>query len=165
MAGTDQYFESTLAEAKPKNCTFCGHVNLVESNCCHSCGHALGFSRAEEFGDPEADSPEDETIMVIKSRSGPRRYRLVMLTDNGSDPHCFEIRDGSVIGRTQGDIQVRNGHVSRRHCTFAVRNDRLYLTDLNSTNGVFLRIRNAVQIDPPAELLMGHTVFRVVRKN
>lgn len=163
MTESDQNFESTVA--KQIECTICGQVNSVVSDHCHSCGHALGLSNTEGFAEAEADFPEDETIMVIKSRSGPRRYRMVMLANDAGDPQCFEIKDGSIVGRSHGDIQLRNGHISRRHCAFSIRNDRLYLSDLKSTNGVFLRVRDSVQIDPPAELLMGRTVFRVVRKS
>lgn len=165
MANKDQNFKSRLASAGQTDCSICGHSNSLDSRQCQSCGHPLDTSNTEQFPNLRSEQTEDDTIMVIKNRSGPKRYRLVMLSDNGDDQQSFEIKEDSIIGRSQGDILISNGHISRRHCAFSIRNDRLYLSDLNSTNGVFLKVRDSAQIDPPAELLMGSTVFRVVRKS
>jgi hypothetical protein len=141
------------------HCTHCGCVNTGDSRNCRSCGNLLAVP-----GESRAESPEDQTVLVFNRMRGPKRYRLVMIAEDGSTLETFAIEDGSIIGRTSGDIQLHDRHVSRRHCAFTVQKGHLYLKDLNSTNGVFLRIRNSARIQAPAELMIGHTICRVVRK-
>lgn len=103
--------------------------------------------------------------MVFNRRRTQRRYRLVLIDRDGNPLETFPIEDRSTLGRTHADILVRDQHVSRRHCAFAIQNGRLTLQDLNSTNGVFLRIRNSARLKIPAELMIGHTICRVVLKS
>ncbi|MGH8549340.1 MAG: FHA domain-containing protein [Methylococcales bacterium] len=152
---------------KPKEllCALCGCVNTGDSKNCRSCGNLLAIPGAAELGGAHTEYPEDQTILVFNRRRGPKRYRLVMVAEDGSTLETFEIEDGTVIGRTSGDIHLHDRRVSRRHCAFKILKDHLVLKDLNSTNGVFLRIRDSARIKAPAELLIGHTICRVVRKN
>lgn len=50
-----------------------------------------------------------------------------------------------IIGRDQrADIVLQGGHVSRRHAELSVRDHRLWIKDLNSSNGTFV---NGSRID------------------
>lgn len=50
-----------------------------------------------------------------------------------------------IIGRDQSvDIVLQGGHVSRRHAQLSVRDNNLWLKDLNSSNGTFV---NGARID------------------
>lgn len=152
---------------KPKEilCARCGHVNSGDCEHCRSCGERLTASTPNDRGATDSDGTGTQTILVFNRRKGPKRYRLVMVDENGKELQSFDLKDGSIIGRTEGDIQLHDRHVSRRHCTFLIQNDHLLLKDLNSTNGVFVRIRDALHFKAPAELMIGHTICRVVRKN
>lgn len=46
-----------------------------------------------------------------------------------------------VIGRgsKQTDLTIRDGNISRKHCTILFRNGAYYIKDLDSTNGVEYR--------------------------
>ncbi|MCI0733690.1 MAG: FHA domain-containing protein [Methylococcaceae bacterium] len=146
-------------------CARCGSLNTGDAKTCRSCGNPLAVSGADRAGDAGAENSEDRTVMVFNRRRGPKRYRLVMIAEDGSPLETFAIEDGTVIGRTGGDIQLHDRHISRRHCAFTIQKGRLYLKDLNSTNGVFLRIRSPARIKTPAELMIGHTICRVVHKS
>ena len=51
----------------------------------------------------------------------------------------FRLVDGKsyIIGR-EGDIRIDSPTVSKRHAEMIIKNRRVYLRDLKSTNGVFL---------------------------
>ncbi len=42
------------------------------------------------------------------------------------------------IGRTAGDIRLNDPKISRKHAQVEIKKGKVYLTDLNSTNGVFV---------------------------
>lgn len=65
--------------------------------------------------------------------------------------HCLEFTDGAVdrrhvvgplglrIGRTPpADVILADSEISRAHCLVALKDDELYVSDLNSTNGTFV---------------------------
>lgn len=52
------------------------------------------------------------------------------------------------IGRSKGDIQIKDEKLSSLHCKFLVRGTKIFITDLNSTNGVFV---NSQKIEPDIE--------------
>lgn len=53
-------------------------------------------------------------------------------------PRVFDLRgDGATVGRTEGnDLVLNHPSVSRRHARFECRDNRWWVIDLNSTNGV-----------------------------
>ena len=54
--------------------------------------------------------------------------------------HTLEMSEGMdiSIGRENSDITLANNRVSKRHARFVVKDDALYIQDLNSTNGVYV---------------------------
>ena len=62
----------------------------------------------------------------------------------------FEISKQSfVVGRsTQADVVIPHEGMSRRHCLIESKNGQLYITDLESSNGVFIDDK---RIDPNVE--------------
>lgn len=54
--------------------------------------------------------------------------------------HVLNITEGMdiSIGREKGDIILANNRVSKRHARFVVKDQMLYVQDLNSTNGVYV---------------------------
>ena len=69
----------------------------------------------------------------------------------GERLHCLEFTDGTVdrrhvvgplglrIGRTPpADVILADSEISRAHCVVALKDEELYVSDLNSTNGTFV---------------------------
>ncbi len=68
-----------------------------------------------------------------------------------------------VIGREGADIVLEDPEISRHHCILEVRDDRVSLRDLDSTNGTFFeeeRVRAALLQDG-AEFRIGETRLRL----
>ena len=78
------------------------------------------------------------------SLGGPRQRRLMLSLEDtrsgGEHRYTAPIGRELTVGRKAGevDIEIRDRSVSGRHCAFALRNERLFFWDLNSTNGTYL---------------------------
>lgn len=69
------------------------------------------------------------------------RGRLVVIAKSGADGPSYPIGDTMDVGRQEGQVIVaEDPYLSPRHVRIAWRNERFYLRDLGSTNGVFLRL-------------------------
>ena len=66
------------------------------------------------------------------------------------------------LGRERGDILFpRDGFVSGSHAVISERGGRVYLKDLGSSNGTFLRIKREITLRNGDLLLLGRNLLRV----
>lgn len=76
------------------------------------------------------------------------------------------IKDEITIGRKEGNsLILGDKHISGNHAVLTVKNNYLYLKDLNSTNGTFVngkRIVSSVKLIGREEIQIGTTVFKVL---
>ena len=77
--------------------------------------------------------------------------------------HGFKENDlDNLLGRENGDLAFpTDGFVSGRHATLSVRDDRLMVTDLHSSNGTFLRLSAPSFVDDGDQFLIGRQLVRV----
>lgn len=66
----------------------------------------------------------------------------------GKDPNCQIVLDG-------------DGYLSRKHARIAVTDDGVFLDDLGSSNGTFLRIRRSVLLEVGDEIVVGTSMLRL----
>jgi hypothetical protein len=52
-------------------------------------------------------------------------------------------------------------YLSRKHARLVVKNDQMFLEDLGSSNGTFLKIRRAVPVEAGDEILVGTCLLRL----
>lgn len=66
------------------------------------------------------------------------------------------------LGRERGDILFpKDGFVSGSHAVISERGGRVYLKDLGSSNGTFLRIKQEIALRNGDLLLLGRNLLRV----
>jgi pSer/pThr/pTyr-binding forkhead associated (FHA) protein len=71
----------------------------------------------------------------------PSRGRLVLIARDGGEGPNFPLGETTDIGRTEGNIVIaEDRYISPRHARISVRQGVFYLRDLESTNGLFVRI-------------------------
>jgi pSer/pThr/pTyr-binding forkhead associated (FHA) protein len=89
--------------------------------------------------------------------------RLALVIGRNESGNAFPIPEVGVhLGRERGDILFpEDGYVSGLHCRLAWESGRLMLTDLGSSNGTFVRLREEAEIRSGDVLLMGQQLFRV----
>lgn len=90
--------------------------------------------------------------------------RLALVIGRDTTGNAFPISErGLHLGRERGDVLFsEDGYVSGLHCRVAPGPDgQVYLTDVGSSNGTFVRVRDNHPLTNGAILLMGQQVFRL----
>ena len=96
----------------------------------------------------------------------PGKARLILIRgDVGTDGLTFLLAGTEhVAGRRDGQIVFpEDPWLSPRHANFLYRGDKLVVRDEGSLNGVYLRVRGQVALEPGDSFLCGEQVFRLDR--
>lgn len=126
-------------------CPKCSQQLVTGAAFCHNCGSAIGVGR---------------TAAMSSIKTAPKA-RLLMMVDGEPTGDEFEISDETVIGRMNGNITFpHDDYMSGRHARIARRGDRYFLTDEDSRNGSFIRIKKEVEIKTGDFILLGKQLFR-----
>ena len=93
----------------------------------------------------------------------------IINSGNGRDlkeGSIIPIRSDISIGRKDGNsIILSDQHVSGNHAKIVVRNNGLFLEDLNSTNGTYLngkKISSRIKLTNKDEIRIGTAVFKIL---
>jgi len=107
--------------------------------------------------------PLDDGTDVMGSPNPGYWGRLALIVGRDQDGSAFPLFGDSVtLGRERGDILFpEDGYVSGQHARVSLRDERVYLEDLNSSNGTFVRVRGERAVGPGAAILMGQQLFRI----
>src|SRR5258707_8385564 len=91
----------------------------------------------------------DVKLLNKKGSTGPQEIGL--------------ISPETLVGRQKGcKIRIPSGIVSRQHCRILYEDDRLFVEDLNSSNGTFVngvRVYGRQLVQPGDEIEVGPVVF------
>jgi hypothetical protein len=89
--------------------------------------------------------------------------RISVIVGRDVDGPAFPIFEESIVlGRERGDILFpEDGYVSATHARISLRDGNVFLQDLGSSNGTFIRIRDSRFVTAGNLLLMGQQLFRV----
>lgn len=114
----------------------------------------------------QAPARSDRTQLEQQAVVAPDRGRilavLVAILKDGTDGRSHTIHDEQTdVGRTEGHIQLADDpYLSPRHARLVLRKDELVVRDLDSLNGVYVRLRDPVELADGDMLLLGQQVMR-----
>jgi len=88
--------------------------------------------------------------------------RIALVVGREETGNAFPVPEGGVhLGRERGDILFpEDGYVSGLHCRLSWDGAKLFLTDLGSSNGTFVRVADT-DLRTGDVLLMGQQLFRI----
>ncbi len=89
--------------------------------------------------------------------------RLALIIGRDVAGNAFPMPEAGIhLGRERGDVLFpEDGYVSGLHCRIAPVNGQVFLTDLGSSNGSFVRLMAEAEVINGDVLLMGQQLFRV----
>jgi len=94
----------------------------------------------QAFPAPPTTPGTPNAIAAVTSRAAPGA-RLVLIARDGGEGPSHPLADATDIGRIEGTIVIaEDKYISPRHARISLRDGTFYLRDLESTNGVFMRI-------------------------
>lgn len=94
----------------------------------------------------------------------PGKARLILIRgDQGVDGLSYLLQGTEhIAGRAEGQILFpEDTWISPRHANFVYRGEKLVVRDEGSVNGVYVRIKEPVSLDPGDHFLCGEQIFRV----
>lgn len=128
--------EKTADESAPVKCS-CGKVLPDDARYCSKCGLQIG-QRIPRYG--------------LRHLSNANDGQVIPITD-----------EELTIGKSAdcGLVITNDEYVSRRHARIFQTDGMLFLEDLNSSNGTFMRPRRPIIIEAGDEIMIGTSVFRL----
>lgn len=112
-----------------------------------------------QFCGARLDHPEQA---AVQGREVPAIGRLVVIAQDGTPGRDYALaHEQTDIGREEGAILLPSDpYVSPRHARILLREGRIFVRDLSSVNGVYVRIRAAERLQHADLVLMGLEVLR-----
>ncbi len=112
------------------------------------------------------EQPQARTMFFGALQQQPVVPRLVVIKGEGGDGNTYHLQGTTtVIGRSVGEITfAEDPFLSPQHARFSSQNGRLFVQDLGSQNGVFLRIKKPTPVRDGAYMLVGEQLLRLDRR-
>ncbi len=106
--------------------------------------------------------PEPEPVPAPEPEPPEAPARLVLLLPNGEEGGSYPLKgERTQIGRSKGNILfLDDPYVSPLHATFQHSNGQLHVTNEDSLNGLFIRLRRRVELEHGDVLLLGKQLLR-----
>ena len=127
----------------------------------HAVDQPLPLQKSAE-GEKRRKSPTDRPSLKSSSPEAPVTGKLVVIVEDGSEGRELKLSGQQVdIGSRDGDIVLsEDRYLSPRHARFFRQDDRWYLRDLDSLNGVYRRLRKPEVLHNRDLVLLGLEVLQ-----
>ncbi len=143
-------------------CPNCGTSVPAGNKFCGSCGTKTDDVPAGAA--PPADGGGAAKTMFFGAMQTPGRAKLILIKGQGMDGMTYYLQSTEhMAGRSEGPIQFNelDPLLSPRHANFSYKDNELFVQDLDSTNGVFMRARAPVPLSSGDTFLVGEQLLRV----
>jgi pSer/pThr/pTyr-binding forkhead associated (FHA) protein len=124
------------------------------------------FRIGQEILRVEALQPAPKTADGVERLGSPAKgyvARLALLIGRDTTGNAYPIPEAGIhLGRERGDVLFpEDGYVSGLHCRINLTGPKIFVTDLGSSNGSFVRLQRDTVLNTGDILLMGQQLFRV----
>jgi pSer/pThr/pTyr-binding forkhead associated (FHA) protein len=131
---------------------------------CRSCSTAVpaGHKFCGRCGTPVPAEIRELKTNFFGDMQNPTKAKLILIRGEGMDGLSFHLKaEQHIVGREGQLIFPDDPFVSPKHANFFYREGSLVVRDEGSLNGVYIRIRGTVPIDPGNTFLAGEQLFRL----
>ncbi len=147
-----------------RKCGSCGYDNAATVKFCGNCGKRIDGSVAPTAA-PGGESAGRTMVLHAATDVAALKEKvckLVTIDQTGREGMTFTIKSGETIcGRVNGVILFFDDpFVSPTHCRFSFLQGVLKVTDLNSLNGVYMRVKQERRLADGEFIRMGRQLFR-----
>ena len=105
-----------------------------------------------------------EARMRVQEEEAPERILLTVLRSVGGGPGSYVPKGDDVVIGSAGQVPLEGDPFQApRVATIRWRDGKVTIEDVEGTNGVFLRIRTAVELEEGDEFVVGDQVLRIER--
>jgi pSer/pThr/pTyr-binding forkhead associated (FHA) protein len=134
-------------------CARCGAERDSSSPFCRACGAS--------YQDPQPRHTPQQAQPPV-GREAQAAARLVTLLKDGSEGRSIPLgQDDTDIGNREGDVTFFDDpYMSPRHARISCRAGSYSVRDLDSVNGVYVRLREVVELRDRDLMLVGQQVLR-----
>lgn len=104
-------------------------------------------------------------LLFNKSNSG---FQFIHYDQAGKEKGRFDISEKTIfVGREAPDVTLdpQDKTLSRRHLSIAVKENKVYIKDLKSVNGTYLKVKNAVKLESGDRFRVGQQLFAFTVKD
>ena len=140
---------------------------------CSKCGSVFPLSDPQE----EESASEKDTAKIIRQSVGdslwtdenlklPNDQKISLAVIKGARAgYIYHLEKPYIlIGRGKVDLIIPDKEISRKHVAIEVRNDKIFLRDLGSTNGTVINNNKVsiVEVTDQTEFKIGQTTLMVI---
>lgn len=131
---------------------------------CRSCSTAVpaGHKFCGRCGTPVPAEIRELKTNFFGDMQNPTKAKLILIRGEGMDGLSFHLKaEQHIVGREGQLIFPDDPFVSPKHANFFYREGSLVVRDEGSLNGVYIRIRGTVPLEPDNTFLAGEQLFRL----
>src|SRR6266436_2877519 len=144
-------------------CSKCGKTTIVEIK--RSVDSSVVMTPLPSFARANASRSNLKLPLIVPGARLPAKTKVVLTIVSGPSKGASHTltKPRVVLGRKGADIALNDPEISRHHCLLEVRDTRINLKDLDSTNGTFFeeeRVR-AAMLQDGTEFRIGGSLIRV----
>lgn len=142
--------EPPMEQARHYICPSCYSPVPLGHKFCGKCGTATPFAES------------GAQVKYYGAMQVPGRARLIIIRGEEMEGLSFHLNaEQHPVGRTEGVILFNSDPwVSPKHANFYYRDGKLYVRDEDSTNGVYIRLREPIVLHPGDFFIAGEQLFK-----
>lgn len=139
-----------------------GEVKLSPGDCFLAGRQLLRFERFEQVISNKARSADGTRYMGSPSCGGDYKLVQIGVGNITQNVYCLS-ENGAIFGRETGDVVFnKDRFMSGRHGQIFPREDgNLYLLDLNSSNGTWMKLNHKTRLYHGDLIFLGQQLFRI----
>ncbi len=105
-------------------------------------------------------------FLLLNKNNG--RYQFIHYDQSGKEKNRFDLSDKTIfVGREAPDLTLdpQDKTLSRRHLSISVKENKVFIKDLKSVNGTYLKVSNAIKLESGDRFRVGQQLFSFTIKD